>query len=77
MNLAQALYDSLGNEIFAGTIEKLRSDPTNQVVVVSEVETCCTFPDGSKIIFKDGFAHACGGSPAAPSAQTMNVSSSD
>jgi hypothetical protein len=54
---AQQLYDSLGNEIFAAAIEKLKQDPANSVEVVDSRQITCSFVDGSQIIFADGFAH--------------------
>lgn len=56
MNKALQQYNSLGNEIFATAIKKLREDATNKVVVTDTRLTTCTFADGSVLVFKDGFA---------------------
>lgn len=58
MNKAQQIYDSLGNEIFAANIEHLRQDASNTVVVTDSRLTTCSFPDGSRLVFAGGFAHA-------------------
>jgi hypothetical protein len=54
---ADQIYNSLGNEIFATTIENLRQDATTKVVIKSDTLTTCNFSDGSWLVFHDGFAH--------------------
>lgn len=57
MSKAQEVYDGIGNEIFAATVERLRDNAANTVVVSDERLTTCRFHDGSHLLFIDGFAH--------------------
>jgi hypothetical protein len=71
--LAKQVYDSLGNEVFDQTVEKLvtgtMSNPSHKATVHQEGDSVlCDFSDGSRLIFLNGFAYVrpipCGESSA-------------